>query len=107
MLCVKGCGFYGSQENDGHCSTCYVEKKQNICIEKEQSISDKPKLKRKCDKCKRKVGINGFLCRCNQTFCSKHRYSFEHDCTFDTVQYEKKRIEKANPKIEKQKLEKI
>ena len=99
MLCVKGCGFYGSQENNGCCSTCYVDKEENIPVE--------PKLKRTCDKCKRKVGINGFLCRCNQTFCSRHRYSFEHDCTFDIIQYEKERIEKANTKIEKQKFEKI
>merc|ERR1711936_1425680 len=32
---------------------------------------------------KKKVGLTGFTCRCGGLFCSIHRYSDKHDCTFD------------------------
>ncbi|KAL7167650.1 hypothetical protein ACSBR2_038167 [Camellia fascicularis] len=37
----------------------------------------------RCSGCKRKVGLTGFRCRCGDLFCSKHRYSDHHDCSFD------------------------
>ena len=102
MLCVKGCGFYGSNKKNGYCSRCY-ESLTDIT----KPVLSEIKMKKRCEECKRKVGINGFLCKCNKIFCARHRLPFEHNCTFDHVAQEKKKIEKSNPKIVKQKFEKI
>jgi hypothetical protein len=100
MLCIKKCGFYSNPEKNGYCSSCYDNLQNNNTIIKVSKT-------KRCEKCKRKVGINGFLCKCNKIFCLHHRLSFEHNCTFNHIQYEKNKIEKENPKIEKEKFEKI
>lgn len=41
------------------------------------------KDKTKCWECLRKFGLTGFACRCGYTFCARHRYAEDHDCTFD------------------------
>merc|ERR1719445_1699574 len=41
------------------------------------------KKKNRCLSCKKKVGLTGFTCRCGGLFCSIHRYSDKHECTFD------------------------
>ena len=98
MLCIKGCGFYGSQDRKGYCSVCYEET---------PIPTQEVKLKKRCFSCNKKLGISGFLCKCNNTYCSKHRYYFEHKCTFDHKKYEKEKLKKNNPMIKKEKLEKI
>ncbi|CAN1228695.1 Zinc finger A20 and AN1 domain-containing stress-associated protein 5 [Linum grandiflorum] len=37
----------------------------------------------RCCGCRRKVGMTGFRCRCGELFCSEHRYSDRHDCSYD------------------------
>jgi len=37
----------------------------------------------RCMSCKKKVGLLGFHCRCGGTYCSEHRYSDKHECTYD------------------------
>jgi len=105
MLCIKGCGFYGSQEREGCCSLCYskIEQPHEKIPIKVKEI----KLKKRCFLCKRKVGINGFVCKCENTFCTRHRYVFEHDCTFDHKTYAQNEIREKNPEIKKEKFEKI
>lgn len=66
----------------------------------------KPK-KRKCLKCKKKIGLTGFECRCGGLFCSIHRYANEHSCTFDYLAEGKKQLTKELPKSEVEKIKKI
>lgn len=101
MLCIKGCGFYGDEKKNGHCSLCYSKQSEN------SKQIEKVKLKKKCFICKKKVVMNGFICKCKNTFCSKHRYIFEHDCTFDHKTFIKNELEKNNPVIKKDQFEKI
>jgi len=61
----------------------------------------------RCFSCKRKVGLLGFKCRCDFVFCSHHRHSDQHSCTFDYKADGKQKLEKANPQIVKAKLDKI
>jgi hypothetical protein len=98
MLCIKGCGFYGSQDREGYCSLCYSKIEQPPLV---------IKFKKRCFLCKRKVGINGFICKCNNTFCTRHRYVFEHKCTFNHKTYEKDKIREKNPELKKEKFERI
>ena len=37
----------------------------------------------RCMSCRKRIGLTGFKCRCGGTFCSVHRYSEKHDCSFD------------------------
>eukprot|EP00162_Nutomonas_longa_P024400 comp8658_c0_seq1/m.9572 comp8658_c0_seq1/g.9572 ORF comp8658_c0_seq1/g.9572 comp8658_c0_seq1/m.9572 type:complete len:149 (-) comp8658_c0_seq1:14-460(-) len=61
----------------------------------------------RCFTCKKKVGLTGFKCRCGFYFCGVHRYSDKHDCTFDYKAEAQKEIEKQNPIVKADKIEKI
>jgi len=37
----------------------------------------------RCFSCNKRVGFTGFKCRCEYTFCSTHRHSGKHECSFD------------------------
>ena len=71
--------------------------------------NDRPPQKRKnrCFTCNKKIGLTGFTCRCGYIFCSEHRYSDKHECTFDYKLAGRQSIEKANPKVVASKINKI
>ncbi|ONK77757.1 uncharacterized protein A4U43_C02F10220 [Asparagus officinalis] len=61
----------------------------------------------RCSCCRKKVGLTGFRCRCGELFCSRHRYSETHDCSFDYKALGREEISKANPLIRAAKIIKI
>ena len=65
--------------------------------------------KTKCTFCKKKTGLINFPCKCAGIFCSLHRYTHSHNCTYTEKKKEdnKKNIQKQNPKTEATTLEKI
>jgi len=82
------------------------------------SISVDPSLTRKldfdkksrirCAECKKRLSLAGmFECRCGFTFCSFHRYSETHHCTYDFKKESRKVLEQANPLVVAPKLPKI
>lgn len=75
------------------------------------SISEADKNKRpkknRCMECRKKVGLTGFVCHCGKLFCSLHRYSDTHDCTFDFKEKGQEEIRKNNPVIKGEKIQKI
>lgn len=75
--------------------------------EKDEPIPAKKPKKNRCLSCKKKLGLTGFTCRCGDLFCSIHRYSDKHDCTFDYNAMGKKEIRDNNPVIVAQKVAKI
>uniref|UniRef100_A0A8C4QXI3 Zinc finger, AN1-type domain 5a n=1 Tax=Eptatretus burgeri TaxID=7764 RepID=A0A8C4QXI3_EPTBU len=72
----------------------------------EQSEKIKSRANR-CSMCRKKVGLTGFKCRCGQLFCSVHRYSDEHNCTFDYRSAAADKIRRENPVVAGQKIQKI
>ncbi|KAH6559014.1 hypothetical protein KP509_1Z031900 [Ceratopteris richardii] len=205
-LCVENCGFYGTPENDGRCSTCFtkacISESDGTCSPQSSCGSliltrssldatpvpaaeyDEPSLRPKtfkystsaancyelpfsslsltsadsdaaryelpcssvpsksyqlssrsesstssasdakgfpsapscaldrtkpnrCFSCRRRVGLTGFKCRCGNIFCSVHRYSEEHNCTFDYKAKAKKEIAANNPVVRRTKIHKI
>ena len=62
----------------------------------------------RCSDCRKRINItNMFICRCEKTFCAKHRHAESHCCTYDYKADGKKYLEKANPIIPIPKLPKI
>jgi hypothetical protein len=61
----------------------------------------------RCWSCNKKVGLLGFKCRCEYVFCSMHRYSDKHPCSFDYKAMARANLQKANPVIKGAKVEKI
>ncbi|XP_074306959.1 zinc finger A20 and AN1 domain-containing stress-associated protein 8-like [Silene latifolia] len=61
----------------------------------------------RCTTCQKRVGLTGFSCRCGNLFCSAHRYSDKHECSFDYRGVAQSSIAKANPVIKAAKLDKF
>ncbi|XP_036390579.1 AN1-type zinc finger protein 6-like [Megalops cyprinoides] len=72
----------------------------------ERSTKFKQK-KTRCFTCHKKVGLTGFSCRCGNIFCSIHRYSDMHSCTFDYKAAAAEKIRKENPLVVAPKIHKI
>ncbi|XP_077996862.1 AN1-type zinc finger protein 6-like [Glandiceps talaboti] len=67
----------------------------------------KTKKRNRCYTCRKKVGLTGFECRCGGLYCSIHRYSDKHNCTFDYRAEGQEQIRKNNPVIVGEKIQKI
>lgn len=64
--------------------------------------------KLRCSKCNKKLGlVMVFKCHCEKYFCSTHRYSSTHECTFDYKTHARKILAKENPICVTEKLPKI
>jgi hypothetical protein len=37
----------------------------------------------RCDKCRKKLGLLPYKCKCGKIFCMPHLHAEEHECTFD------------------------
>lgn len=68
---------------------------------------DNKKKKNRCAVCRKKVGLTGFECRCGGLYCSMHRYSDKHDCTFDYREHGAQEIRRNNPVVVGEKIQKI
>ncbi|CAB3994005.1 AN1-type zinc finger 6-like [Paramuricea clavata] len=75
--------------------------------EDQQDSPSKTKRKNRCTTCRKKVGLTGFQCRCGGLFCSLHRYSDKHQCSFDYKAEGQAEIRKNNPVIVRDKVQKI
>lgn len=66
-----------------------------------------PKAPTRCQKCRKKVGLTGFKCKCGQLFCGQHRYAEAHDCGFDYKSMQREKLAAANPVVQAAKVERI
>lgn len=63
--------------------------------------------KNRCAACRKRVGLAGFDCRCGKLYCSLHRYSDQHGCTFDYKAWGAEEIARRNPRIIAEKIRKL
>jgi hypothetical protein len=62
----------------------------------------------RCKSCGVKVKLlDTWNCKCNvnDIFCTKHRYPFEHNCTYDFKKEHNKILESSNIKIQRKKVD--
>ncbi|XP_023333593.1 dentin sialophosphoprotein isoform X2 [Eurytemora carolleeae] len=66
-------------------------------------------IKQKCSttKCRKKLGLTSYPCRCLKYFCSNHISSSEHECEYNYHEEAKSNIRKQNPRINGEKIKKI
>mmetsp|Transcript_7722 Transcript_7722/g.11687 ORF Transcript_7722/g.11687 Transcript_7722/m.11687 type:complete len:234 (-) Transcript_7722:43-744(-) len=123
--CVANCGFYGDEATDGYCSSCFrkrsdeLQKKEQeeanksarIEAEKQRALEKlrdenraKQKHKTRCFHCNKHVGLTIIECRCGFTFCGKHRYPADHDCTYDYKEHDTKILSQANQVVKADKM---
>lgn len=87
-----------------------VRKRRSDAVEAtEMSMSNglKKREVNRCSGCKRKVGLIGFRCRCGEMFCSEHRYSDRHDCSYDYKAAGREAIARENPVVRAAKILKV
>jgi len=73
----------------------------------EGADKDGKKKKNRCATCRKKVGLTGFECRCGGLYCSVHRYSDKHECSFNYRELGAEEIRRNNPVVVGQKIQKI
>ncbi|WJX31003.1 switch-activating protein Sap1 [Trifolium repens] len=71
------------------------------------TFSEAKRVVSRCSGCRKKVGLTGFRCRCGDLFCSEHRYSDRHDCSYDYKAAGREAIAKENPVIRAAKIVKV
>ena len=71
------------------------------------SMSPPKSSANRCFTCQKKVGLLGFKCRCEQTFCSAHRHADAHNCSFDYKTTGREELAKANPLVVTKKIQDI
>ena len=122
QLCAKCCSFYANPQFGTYCSKCYKELGINLQapnpskIEKEEVVpeiivDEKPIINQTdhslCWSCDKKAGMMAYKCKCDYTFCKKHRLPESHSCEFDFVKEGKFTLAKANPNLQSDKIERI
>ncbi|KAI8897952.1 hypothetical protein BC833DRAFT_526467 [Globomyces pollinis-pini] len=61
-----------------------------------------------CTQCQKKLGpAQLFTCKCKKSFCSIHRYSDRHDCSFDYKTEGKAVLQRNNPLVKTDKCIKL
>ncbi|XP_010907320.1 zinc finger A20 and AN1 domain-containing stress-associated protein 6 [Elaeis guineensis] len=78
----------------------------NVGNDQSEDACDKQPTNR-CLRCRKKVGLTGFKCRCGGTFCSAHRHSETHECSIDYKSAGRQYIAKENPVVKAEKIRKI
>ncbi|KAK8614360.1 hypothetical protein V6N13_122720 [Hibiscus sabdariffa] len=66
-------------------------------------LAEKKSVNR-CSGCRKRVGLTGFRCRCGELFCSEHRYSDRHDCSYDYKAAGRDAIARENPVVKAAKI---
>lgn len=87
----------------------------NNCSESNQNSTKLPvlapvitKKKARCNECNKRLNItNIYDCRCGKIFCSQHRYSEAHCCTYDYKTEGRRLLQQQNPLVQAEKVNKI
>lgn len=96
-----------TEDREGNTSGSVSSGEQDDTDTQDKDPAKDKKKKNRCAVCRKKVGLTGFECRCGGLFCSVHRYSDKHDCTFDYRELGAQEIRRNNPVVVGEKIQKI
>ncbi|XP_071707032.1 zinc finger A20 and AN1 domain-containing stress-associated protein 5-like [Rutidosis leptorrhynchoides] len=133
-LCINNCGVVANPMTNNMCQKCFnattitssttsyrrsrspvsvdlvinrtVEVLDEELNKRNETVVVKKEVNR-CSGCRKKVGLTGFRCRCGDLFCSEHRYSDRHDCSYDYKTAGREMIAKDNPVVKASKIVRI
>lgn len=57
--------------------------------------------------CSQKLGLTNMPCKCENTYCSKHRHSEDHDCKYNYKQNQKELLSTQMIKVAGSKIDKV
>ena len=122
-LCAKCCSFYANPQFGTYCSKCYKELGLSGSVENNTAIAEPQTTELSltadvqntvrqadhslCWNCNKKAGMMAYKCKCEYTFCKKHRLPESHSCEFDFVNEGKRTLAKANPNCMTDKIERL
>ncbi|KAJ8949078.1 hypothetical protein NQ318_016982 [Aromia moschata] len=76
--------------------------------EKKLELPPVIKKRARCNECNKRLNItNIYNCRCGKIFCSQHRYSEVHRCSYDYKTEGRKILEQQNPLVTAEKINRI
>lgn len=76
-------------------------------LQPQTTSSEAKRAVNRCSGCRKRVGLTGFRCRCGDLFCSEHRYSDRHDCSYDYKAAGRVSIARENPVVKAAKIVKL
>ncbi|XP_058744134.1 zinc finger A20 and AN1 domain-containing stress-associated protein 5-like [Vicia villosa] len=76
-------------------------------LQPQTTSSEAKRAVNRCSGCRKRVGLTGFRCRCGDLFCSEHRYSDRHDCSYDYKAAGRESIARENPVVRAAKIVKL
>lgn len=121
VVCFICRTFFANPSCESMCSSCYksasrtapatpINLAQKQCHKDDGGNGLPPKKSGGCWSCKKKVAFAKQLsnkCRCGRVFCDQHRQAEAHDCEFNYKVEGRDRIEKANPVVRADKINRI
>jgi hypothetical protein len=126
VVCFICHTFFANPSCENMCSSCYksagvaihaapVHLTQKVCTSDVDGGGNPLYPKKSVDKngcwsCKKKVAFAKQLsnkCKCGRVFCDQHRQAEAHDCEFNYKVEGRDRIEKANPLVRADKINRI
>jgi hypothetical protein len=54
---------------------------------------------KRCDECKKKIGLMEYKCKCGNIYCISHLQAEKHRCTFDYKSEGRKRMMDEHEKV--------
>jgi len=80
-------------------TSCISESSTSSIIDDMTFVSDMSKKneRKRCNRCKKRIGLLGFQCRCGDVFCGSHRYPEMHACKIDWKKIGREVLIKENP----------
>ncbi|PPS04468.1 hypothetical protein GOBAR_AA16189 [Gossypium barbadense] len=97
-LCVNNCGVTAATT-----ATATTNSPMTASNRSGYDTAEKKSVNR-CSGCRKRVGLTGFRCRCGELFCSDHRYSDRHDCSYDYKAAGREAIARENPVVKAAKI---
>ena len=123
QLCKNCHDFFGSVQTNFLCSKCFEEARasapqartdpqvssvplQSAAVVEEVK-TQAPTAVTRCSKCKKRVDLMSFPCKCGETFCTNCRQPEVHLCGFDYRTLGVRKLSESNPQVVAEKVTKI